>query len=1525
MNKLRFILLFAVLLVVGHASAYDFEVDGLYYNILDADAKTVEVTNKNGTERTTVSGYTGELVVPSSVSYGNTNYAVKSIGSYAFYNSSIESLIINEGVESIGPNAFYWCFSLKNISLPSSMNTIGEYAFWNCQIIQNISLPEGVASIGKSAFAACYSLQIVELPSTLTEIGPKAFAGPNSLVLVTSHISQPFSIDQNVFSSDLNNVVTSTAVLSVPSGTLSLYQQAEGWTVFASITEDEANIANVDDINYFYIEGSNTARVIGGNYGNLQDITIPKTISVNSKSYNIKEIQARAFNGCSVLKQITFEEGLEKLGESSFENCTSLQKIVLPSSLTNIGNNAFRGCAQLYSVTSYLQTPLDIDQSVFAISSSTKWSEVDNANVTTYEPNNASLFVPVGTKTSYENVVGWSTFTDINEGEAKEETINGINYLYADGGNNAKVIHGDYSTMTEITIPGSVEIGGTTQIVKRIAPKAFAGYFNLKTIKLEDGVELIGRESFSNCSNLSSIIFPSTLKTVEYNAFAGCWGNYDIILPEGLEYINFGAFQSARSKKVLLPSTLKSIGSAAFSNLGEGVTVISRIKEPFEVTNVFRNSSGSVLFVPIGTTDKYKALSGWNVFSEIAEGEPQEGLGDDGLMYRYFTELKEATLIHADSYSNMQKVSVPASTTIDGNVYKVIGIGVNAFTSTPITSVDIAEGIESIGNKAFYSCGNLTSVSLPESILKIGEASFSGCEKLDTIAIPSKVVSIGTNAFLSSKIKEVVIPATTTSIGKSAFLYCHSLTSIKVESGNLYYDSRNNCNAIIEAASNKLLEACSATVIPNSVTEIGDGAFKAISGIIGITIPQSVTTIGSEAFSECESLNSIYIPNSVSSIGKYAFERCSSLSSINVDPNNSTYDSRNNCNAIIETKSNTLLYGCKSTIIPRSILAIGALAFNGCLDLDSLIIPYGVTSIEDLAFYQCRNLAYIEIPNSIKTIGSQVFDMCQSITSIVSKIKNPQDIISSSSSFNHVSSVTLYVPKGIKEKYEQASSWSKFTNIIEMDGEQLSIPTLSFDGRYVTASTTDKDVDMYYSTDGNAPSIYYDGPITVHNLGTISVMAEKSFCLDSDEASINIEYLYDGDTLKTAKAGLMADAIKWCKNDSIVKMTVVGPINTTEFETIRTLKNLQFLNLTDAKIDGLTIPDNAFANSSIVSFVAPAEIGSVGTGIFSGCQQLAAVSWTTNKSLPNDALSDVSNPNLLLYLNASATAPSNIKNVVKGGKAGTITLSDATGNNNFYCPVAFHADSVVYTHNFQQTTEIGICRGWETIALPFDVDTIYHEKGLTLTPFANYADSDSYSPFWLYTLEKNNITPASSIKANTPYLICMPNNDLYSDEFVLGGNVTFRAANVDMPVSKPIEMLKGKKTFVPTYQRVAASDDIYVLNVNQEYEGYPAGSLFVRNFREARPFEAYTLHPSSASSVAASRIVSVSSLIGGDNEITGIIDVMLKKQNDKTNGDGIVKVYSLSGVLVKQGKANDAINGLPKGIYIANGKKFVVR
>ena len=387
----------------------------------------------------------------------------------------------------------------------------------------------------------------------------------------------------------------------------------------------------------------------------------------------------------------------------------------------------------------------------------------------------------------------------------------------------------------------------------------------------------------------------------------------------------------------------------------------------------------------------------------------------DDLYYYLDKDNSQAQVTSMPSGKYTGNIVIPSSITHETKTYSVTSIGEGAFSlCSGLTSVTIPNSVTSIGKGAFYYCSGLASITIPNSVTSIGDRAFSECKGLTSIVvesgntkydsrencnaiietasntllngckntvIPNSVTTIGVEAFYGcSGLTTVTIPNSVTRIGDDAFRDCSGLTSIVVESGNTTYDSRENCNAIIETASNTLLYGCKNTVIPNSVTSIGNYAFNYCSGLASITIPNSVTSISGRAFSGC-----------------------SGLSSIVVESGNTTYDSRENCNAIIETASNTLVAGCKTTTIPNSVTSIGDYAFYNCSGLTSITIGSNVTSIGDYAFYNCSGLKDVYCyPTEVPETGSDAF------------------------LYVTRSNVTLHVPFFSLIKYKEHEVWGKF-------------------------------------------------------------------------------------------------------------------------------------------------------------------------------------------------------------------------------------------------------------------------------------------------------------------------------------------------------------------------------------------------------------------------------------------------------------------------------------------------------------------
>ena len=552
--------------------------------------------------------------------------------------------------------------------------------------------------------------------------------------------------------------------------------------------------------------------------------------------------------------------------------------------------------------------------------------------------------------------------------------VNGIYYDFVDKANRTvKVSYrgeqsdsykGEYSG--DVTIPPTVIYNGVKYFVSEIDWGAFEDCPNLSSVSIPHSVEKIGSRAFSGCSGLTSIFIPNSVKEIDCN-FENCpnlnsievedWNpKYDsrngcnaiietstntlivgcknTIIPNSVKEIGFDAFKDCASLTTIdIPNSVTKIGGSAFS----GCTGLTNITIPQSVTEIewgafSECTSLTSVTIPNSVTTIYGGafadctnLTTINYNAKNCATYIEEG---DGCYFPIFEGCvalenlkigKNVKNIPDDLFSDFPNLS---SIVVDMmNRYYDSRNNCNAIIETS-TNTLIVGGINTI---------------IPNSVKKIGNGAFSG----------------------RSQLKNIVIPSSVTEIEYYAFDDCTDLTSIVVENGNRKYDSRNNCNAIIETSTNTLIVGSNNTIIPNSVQKIEDRAFKGCSRLKNIVIPISVKEIGYDAFCGCKGLESII-----------------------VEEGNRKYDSRNNCNALIESSTNTLMVGCNNTIIPNSVVGIGEGAFRGCSGLTSLTIPNLVTEIGEAAFSGCSGLTSVTIPSLVASIGYGAFEDCKRLTTV---------------------------------------------------------------------------------------------------------------------------------------------------------------------------------------------------------------------------------------------------------------------------------------------------------------------------------------------------------------------------------------------------------------------------------------------------------------------------------------------------------------------------------------------------------------
>ena len=547
---------------------------------------------------------------------------------------------------------------------------------------------------------------------------------------------------------------------------------------------------------------------------------------------------------------------------------------------------------------------------------------------------------------------------------------------------------------------------------------------------------------------VTEIIVPDYVTSISLGAFSGCSSLERITIPfigatkNGTTNTHFGYIFGASSSSYnddFVPTLLKEVvitgGSSISAYAFADCNNLTSIEIPNSVTTMgdyaFDDCSSLTKVNYLGTVDQWVQIS--------------------------FAGLFATPLYYADLYIYGELLTTATITTAT----QIGRYGLYGCDS--LTHVVIGDSVTRIGFYAFNSCSSLTSVEIPNSVTYIDGYAFAG--GVTTIYCEAKSQPSGWSSYWKG-LCPVVWNCNNNDIASDGYIYTiidGIRYGIKDNEATVTEQSKNITTANIPSIityngipypvtslGDDAFNGCSSLTsieIPNSVINIGEHAISSCDNLTSIEIPNSVTSIGLGAFSRCNSLTSITIPDSVTSIANGAFYGCSSLTSITVNINNVKYKSEGNC--LIEKSTNTLMLGCKNSVIPNYVTSIGFYAFNGCKSLTSIEIPNSVTSIGRDAFYACSSLTSIVIPDSVTSIGGWAFAHCSSLTSVT--IGNGVTMIDTRA-FYSCSSLTRIT-------FEDTSTWYRtdsYLNCLDKTGgTSTSVTSPSSNVTYFTSTYKD--------------------------------------------------------------------------------------------------------------------------------------------------------------------------------------------------------------------------------------------------------------------------------------------------------------------------------------------------------------------------------------------------------------------------------------------------------------------------------------
>ena len=1030
----------------------------------------------------------------------------------------ISSTYNNKAITSIDYRAFYNCSNLAKVVIGDNITCIDDYSFGWCSSLTEIVIRNSVTDISSSAFYGCYNLKDVYISDieTWLNINTSYYYGYLNYY-GTLHI-----LDND--GNEITDLVIPDSITSIPDYAF-------------------RNAKNITDVTI-----SNTITSIGHqafySCSNLTKVVIGDSVTT---------IGDYAFYGCGSLTNVVIGDNVTTIGDDAFHSCNSLTSVTIPDSVTSVGSSAFYGCHNLAELKlgNGLQTVSD-----YMIYGCHKLQSIVISNSVTsigsYAFSNCSNLKKVVIPDSI-NSIGDNAFYGCRSiAEVYVSDIaNWCNINFSDYDSNplyfAQSLYVNGELVTDLVIPDGVD---------SIGNYAFYGYSNLTNVEIGNNVASIGDSAFYGCSSLASVVIPDSVTSIGSSTFNGCSSLTDVVIGNNVTVIGNDAFNGC--SKI----SYASIPGIAISHLPkaslESVVITSGNIDSYAFSGCYNLTSVVVGNNVASIGDS--AFYGCSKLTKIVIPDSINSIGDNA-----FSGCSRLTEVHIADIANWCNINF---SDYDSNpLYFAQSLYVNGEL---VTDLVIPDGVDSIGNYAFYGCSNLTSVEVGNNVISIGDSAFYGCSSLASVVIPDSVTSIGSSAFNGcSNLTSVVIGDDIDSIGKFAFDGCSKISYASIPGIAISYIPKTSLESVV---------ITSGQIISNS--------FYGCSSLTSVVIGDSVASIGDYAFYNCDSLTEIVIPDSVAAIGFNAFYGCSNLKDVYITDikvwlNIDTYY-YGNVNSygtlhILDNDGNEIT----DLVIPDSITSIPNYAFRNAKNIISVVIPDSVTSIGSYAFYDCDSLVSVTIPDSVTSIGYYAFYSCDSLTSITI----PDSVTSiGNSAFEYCSNLKDVYITDIKVwlnidtyYYGNVNSYGTL-HILDNDGNEItdlvipdsitSIPNYAF---------------------RNAKNI-----ISVVIPDSVTSIGYAAFEYCSSLTSVVI-----GDSVTSIGYA----AFEYC---SSLTSVVIG-------DSVTSIGNYAFYNC-DSLVS-VTIPDSvtsigekAFSDcSSLVSVTIPDSVTSIGEKAFYDCDSLVSV------------------------------------------------------------------------------------------------------------------------------------------------------------------------------------------------------------------------------------------------------------------------------------------------------------------------------